>query len=901
MQSRLFWVILLFFVFSGSGCNNSTVNKNKEQQTIFPIGAWYSGKDHDDLYLEKVQPIFSKRCVTCHGCYEAPCQLNLQSYQGVRRGYNATPIYNMKRLKSMPITQMNDVYPLSKWRELDFLPVVANNGEPNSANHAKNWSSSLLMTFIERGYQYNQPGFPLTDKLEKVHNDFKDSNKSQCTATPEQYKNHFQGTGKNPWDVVTIDEYFHKTSVNGMPSGAGMPFALPALNQDERVTLNTWMQNGAKGPSEKARKQLQTPKNPDVIEKWEKFLNTDSAQGRQTARYIYEHTYTAYLHFDESKGEYFRIVRMTKMADNSEGEIVTKFPYQLPKEDTKFSYRLKKVTEAIVQKKMIVWRVNDKQLDRLKELFLGKWPNHPIPEPQYDSSNPFAYFAAIPAKIRARFLIENADAIIGAMVQGAVCIGSGATYAIMDHFWVWFLDPDSDISVINPKLGLSSWDILSTGRWNIDEQQMTEKKYTGIFGHLWNKVQGLKHDREAVKKAVEYYEQTSKDDGLYLKAYERQLRLWLNQQNRKGLNVADIWDGHGDSAYKDNVNPNAWLNITRHERSTTVQRGPEGGAPGSIWVLSFSNFERIYYNLVVNYVASSNLAMKIGTFRIMTYARLEAEDLAISFLPIDARKTMRHEYTKGIGWIVKKAFYPLRSMEPLDSDDGELPLRITGTPGLKTLYAEAKKERSNQGMSPEESKEEAAYVVAYSLIKATKNRLQEVSKVNYNPDAVSGNQKSWEDNILETVMHKSKNGNDVRYPEHFPSISYLKINNTQGKPWVYSLIADKAYKSNDIIATESFTRYPDEDLLTLYRGFVGAYPNVFFELNEEQSSTFISDIMEIKNSNDWKDFVGKYGISRNSTKFWPFFDWIDSFKAESHPGVDPVMQGIVDVGQYNFF
>jgi mono/diheme cytochrome c family protein len=328
MQSRLFWIILWFLFLSNSGCNEPTVEKNKapEAQTVFQVGnrlqGWYHGKDHDDHYLDKVQPIFSKRCVTCHGCYEAPCQLNLQSYQGVRRGYDATPIYSMTRLKSMPITQMNEVYPLSKWRELAFLPVVANDDEPESANHAKNWRSSLLKTFIEKGSQYHQPGFPLMGKkLEKLQKDFKDSNNSQCTATPEQFEAHFQA--KNPWKVVTVEKYFQETSVNGKPSGAGMPFALPALAPEEMAVLNTWMQNGALGPSETAMKHLQTPKNPEVIEKWEQFFNTGSNQGKQAARYIYEHTYTAYLHFDENPGEYFRIVRVTKMADNSEGEIIT--------------------------------------------------------------------------------------------------------------------------------------------------------------------------------------------------------------------------------------------------------------------------------------------------------------------------------------------------------------------------------------------------------------------------------------------------------------------------------------------------------------------------------------------------------------------------------------------------
>jgi hypothetical protein len=906
MQNRFFWVILLF-LFLSSGCNGPTVEKNHEAQTVFQVGnrlnGWYSEKDQDDHYLDQVQPILSKRCVTCHGCYEAPCQLNLQSYQGVRRGYDATPIYNMKRLESMPITQMNEVYPLSKWRELTFLPVVANDDEPNSADQAKHWESSLFKTFLEKGSQYNQPGFPLTGPLEKLQNKFKENNNSQCTATSEQFEAHFQA--KNPWKVVTADKYFLDASVNGKPSGAGMPFALPALAPEEMAILNTWMQNGARGPSEKAMKHLQTPHNPEVIKKWEQFLNTDSAQGRQTARYIYEHTYTAYLHFDENKGEYFRIARMTKMADNSEGEIITKFPYQLPKEVPQFSYRLKKVTEAIVQKKMIVWRLNDKHLARLNELFFPPkqpWPQ-PIPEPQYDSSNPFAYFAPIPAKIRARFLIENAYVVVASIAQGAVCLGSGATYGIRDHFWIWFLDPDSDVSVLKPKLGLSSWEILSTGRWSIDEQQMTDKEYAGIFGHLWNKVQGLEHDVDAVKKVVKYYEQTSKDDVLYLKAYERQLRLWLEQQQpkRKGLKVSDIWDGLGDPTYKNGINPNAWLNVTRHERSTTVQRGPEGGAPGSIWVLSFSNFERIYYNLVVNYVPYGNLAMKMGSFRIMTYTRMEAENLAISLLPIEARETIRHEYTKGIGWVASKLFHPLWSLKPLDSEDGELPPRQTGTPELKTLYAEAKQESLNQGKSPKQAKVAAAYAAAYSLIDTTKNHLQKVSQADYKPNAVSGKQKKWEDNIREALMHKTKKENGVQYPEYFPSIAYLKINNPEGKPWVYSIIVDRAYRSNDIISTESLTREPDLDLLTLYRGFVGAYPNVFFELNENQSSTFISDIKEINSQPTWKDLVGKYGISRNSPDFWPFFDWIHAFKANPHPGVEPVMQGIVDVGQYNFF
>ena len=39
-----------------------------------------------NFYLNKIQPIFNNRCVTCHSCFNSPCQLNLTSFDGVERG-----------------------------------------------------------------------------------------------------------------------------------------------------------------------------------------------------------------------------------------------------------------------------------------------------------------------------------------------------------------------------------------------------------------------------------------------------------------------------------------------------------------------------------------------------------------------------------------------------------------------------------------------------------------------------------------------------------------------------------------------------------------------------------------------------------------------------------------------
>jgi hypothetical protein len=34
-------------------------------------------------YLKEVKPLLDKRCVVCHSCYNSPCQLKLDSFEGV--------------------------------------------------------------------------------------------------------------------------------------------------------------------------------------------------------------------------------------------------------------------------------------------------------------------------------------------------------------------------------------------------------------------------------------------------------------------------------------------------------------------------------------------------------------------------------------------------------------------------------------------------------------------------------------------------------------------------------------------------------------------------------------------------------------------------------------------------
>src|SRR5688572_30298415 len=61
-------------------------------------------------YWRDVKPVLDNRCVVCHGCYDAPCQLNLASYQGITRGARGDDVYASRLLAIEPTRLFFDAH-----------------------------------------------------------------------------------------------------------------------------------------------------------------------------------------------------------------------------------------------------------------------------------------------------------------------------------------------------------------------------------------------------------------------------------------------------------------------------------------------------------------------------------------------------------------------------------------------------------------------------------------------------------------------------------------------------------------------------------------------------------------------------------------------------------------------
>src|ERR1700739_523551 len=74
-----------------------------------------------DDYSTRIQSIFTSRCIACHSCYHAPCQLKLQSYSGLARGATKLNVYDRSRLESVAPSRLDiDGHSVSDWRAKGF-------------------------------------------------------------------------------------------------------------------------------------------------------------------------------------------------------------------------------------------------------------------------------------------------------------------------------------------------------------------------------------------------------------------------------------------------------------------------------------------------------------------------------------------------------------------------------------------------------------------------------------------------------------------------------------------------------------------------------------------------------------------------------------------------------------
>lgn len=403
------WALLITFL---GGCASVGLSVNPLDQLYGPakpinriVPAETLAGEH---FLNEVQPLLEKRCVVCHGCYDAPCQLKLSSPDGIDRGASKAKVYDGTRLLAAAPTRLNiDAHSTREWREKDFFPVL--NERTQAADINRN--NSLISALLNLKQQNPGPTQGLVDETKTPLGIYRPE---QC-ATTEEFP-AFASEHPN-W---------------------GMPYALPALNTAEHKLLTQWLENGAAMANKPALNKAYLTD----IDTWETLLNQSDYKSQLSSRYIYEHWFLANLYFTDKPGEFFRLVRSSTPPGLPINIIATRRPYDDPGVKRVY-YRLQRNEESLLAKTNMPYALNTQRIEWLKTLFFNAdFTVNTLPG--YDTqtaANPFATFAQLPVESRYRLMLEESQFTIMGFIKGPVCRGQIALNVIDDHFWAFFIDP----------------------------------------------------------------------------------------------------------------------------------------------------------------------------------------------------------------------------------------------------------------------------------------------------------------------------------------------------------------------------------------------------------------------------------------------------------------------------
>jgi hypothetical protein len=130
----------------------------------------------------------------------------------------------------------------------------------------------------------------------------------------------------------------------------------------------------------------------------------------------------------------------------------------------------------------------------------------------------------------------------------------------------------------------------------------------------------------------------------------------------------------------------------------------------------------------------------------------------------------------------------------------------------------------------------------------------------------------------------------------FPNVTFvrLKVDGSIEHDLVYTLVRNKAYLNNTALVPTEKARIKREDTIDVVKGFIGAYPNFFLELRQQDVQAFVDEYVAVNSFERYDALISKYGIRRSNPQFWQSADWFNA----KYRHDNPVSAGIFDLARY---
>jgi hypothetical protein len=398
-------------------------------------------------------------------------------------------------------------------------------------------------------------------------------------------------------------------------------------------------------------------------------------------------------------------------------------------------------------------------------------------------------------------------------IKGPSCRGQIALDVIDDRFWIFFVNPDSDVLE-------DSAEFLARESGHL---RLPAEGQTGRLGL----VSWLRYSRLQTE---------------FLKA--KQAYLATHRAPGEVAHLRNIWDGGGR-------NRHAALTVFRNEDNAAVVPGLVGANPKTSVILTYQLLERIYYLLVAGYDVFGYMGHQLDSRLYMDFLRMEGEFNFLILLPKALRERERDFWYRGAHQSVKDYVYGSRIHYDAES---AVPYR-TDDPKAE-LFA-LLRERLGGALNRD-------YDLAGEPDAAVRAPLEALA-------ALRGRALAW-----------------------MPEVAFLAVTEPGATAAraerIYTLLHDDGYSNIASLFDKEARRLPDEDGLTVVRGFIGAYPNAVYRVSRPDLPAFVAAVAGLSSEADYRTLAARWAVRRTSPDFWDQSDRLH----RAYRDLAPIEAGLFD-------
>ena len=617
------------------------------------------------------------------------------------------------------------------------------------------------------------------------------------------------------------------------PNG-GMPFGFPPLKKDEFNIIAGWLVQGAHSPTPDQQQALTAPAKKDLaaIKRWEDFFNTGDIKHAVTARYLYEHLFLAHITFDATGKTFYELIRSRTPPGKPIDLVATVRPYDDPLAD-KVYYRFRRIHSTIVYKTHMVFTLDDNEMVRLQQLFIKPpWQEKPHRIGYDPKVSANPFVAFAQIPVRSRYQFLLDHAHYIIMTFIRGPVCRGQIALNVIPDHFW-------VMFLDPEFDLS---VRYPAFLRVHQDDLKMPIEQGSLFPVLDLINNPYY------RAIQHFFKARQD--FYAAHYYQ------------GLGYGAIWRGNrpGDSPL---------LTVYRHFDSASSHKGILGELPRTMWLIDYPLFERIYYALVAGFDVYGTMGHQLAIRLYMDTLRVEAESYFLEFMPTDVRKNMLQS------WYGKISYRDIHAFQ------------TTMPSGITFSTRDPKREFIEQLVGKWIPKSIGIRFDPINYLHAGEKYPPLPEKYNSREDYLQGLRSVARPGTAFVRLFNNYNAN----------LAYLRIRMPKGKKdIVASLVVNRWHDNVTYLFGEKGTLDSSKDRIDVLKGFIGSYPNYFFDVTVAQMPDFL-DLLE--NMQDTPEDIARlkqYGVNRSREDFWPHYDWLQQRFLQDQP----VRAGIFDLNRYYF-